>query len=57
MSEEKLVKLQIQLPEKLRTRFKSKCVLEGATMNQVAIELLEQWTNEEEAHSKPGTKQ
>lgn len=49
MVDDKLVKLQIQLPEQLRTRFKSKCVLEGATMNQVLVELLEEWTNKEKA--------
>ena len=43
MAEPKLVKFQIHLPEDLRTQFKAECVLEGVTMNEVAIELIRDW--------------
>jgi hypothetical protein len=39
-----MVKIQVQLPEKLRTRFKAKCVTEERTMNQVVVGLVEAWT-------------
>ena len=44
MPEPRTVKIQIQLPEDLRTRFKAKCVVTGTTMNQALIELVEAWT-------------
>jgi hypothetical protein len=46
MSESKTVKIQVQLPEELRTRFKAKCVTEGTTMNQMVIDLVKAWTEE-----------
>ena len=45
MSEPRTVKIQIQLPEDLRTRFKAKCVTEGVTMNQIVVELIEAWSD------------
>lgn len=47
MTKPKLVKIQIQLPDNLRTRFKSKCVLEGVTMNAVIVDLIGFWTDKE----------
>jgi hypothetical protein len=52
--EEKLVRLQVQLPENLRTRFKSRCVLEGATMNEMVLKLLEEWTDKKEESNGKG---
>ena len=42
---DRTVKLQIQLPQDLRTRFKGKCVLQSTTMNQIVVELIEAWTD------------
>jgi hypothetical protein len=53
MTSNKVVKIQVQLPEDLRTRFKSKCVLGGTTMNEVLVKLMEDWTEEEPKKSKP----
>ncbi len=44
MSEPKLVKIQIQLPDDVRTQFKAKCVIEGVTMNDTIIQLIKDWT-------------
>lgn len=46
MTNSKVVKIQVQLSEDLRTRFKSKCVLSGVTMNEVLVKLMEDWTEE-----------
>ena len=51
MADNKVVKIQVQLPEDLRTRFKAKCVLTGTTMNEALINLMEDWT-QEESHTK-----
>ena len=46
MSEEKQVSYKISLSESLRAEFKSLCALEGVSMNQVLVELVQQWVNE-----------
>lgn len=51
MSEPKTVKIQIQLPEDLRTRFKAKCVVQGVTMNEAVVSLIEQWADKDEKTS------
>lgn len=56
MSENKTVKIQVQLSEDLRTRFKSKCVLAGTTMNDTVIKLIEDWTSSEESHKQKSHK-
>ncbi len=61
MSVSRTVKIQIQLPENLRTHFKAKCVVEGMTMNEVLIQLIEDWTNADKDETsrqptKPDTK-
>ena len=53
MTSSKMVKIQMQLPEDLRTRFKSKCVLDGATMNEVLVKLVKEWTEETPKQSDP----
>lgn len=65
MSKAKTVKFQVYLPEDLRTRFKAKCVISGATMNETAVKLIEAWTDKDEpsaddaklaqSQSKPAT--
>lgn len=52
MTNSKVVKIQVQLTEDLRTRFKSKCVLTGTTMNEALIRLMEEWTSEESDKQK-----
>jgi hypothetical protein len=56
MAEERLVKLQVQLPENLRSKFKSKCALENTTMNQIVVDLVEKWTHQEEPVSSKKAK-
>jgi hypothetical protein len=46
MSEEKLVRFTVSMPEPLRTRLKAKCVLQGVTMNDTIVKLVEEWTEE-----------
>lgn len=48
VSEEKQVSYKMFLSEPLRAKFKSLCALEGVSMNQVLVELVEKWVHEEE---------
>jgi hypothetical protein len=48
----KQVKVQIQLDEDLRTRFKAQCVLESTTMNDKIVNLIQDWTNKKESAQK-----
>ena len=52
MSEPRLVKIQIQLAEDLRTRFKAKCVVQGVTMNEAIVSLIEEWADGKTSLSK-----
>lgn len=52
VSEEKQVSYKMFLPESLRAKFKSLCALEGVSMNQVLVELVEKWV--QEASAKKG---
>jgi hypothetical protein len=47
MSEEKLVRFTVSMPEPLRTKLKAKCVLQGTTMNDTIVRLVEEWTDED----------
>jgi hypothetical protein len=47
MSEEKAVRFTVSMPEPLRTRFKAKCVIQGVTMNDTIVKLVEEWAAEE----------
>lgn len=49
VTEEKQVTYKMFLPETLRARFKSICALKQVSMNQVLIDLVENWTKENEA--------
>ena len=54
--EEKLVALRAFIPPRLRNEFKSICVKEGLTMNDVILEFVEDFVkNHEEANSKAST--
>ncbi len=46
VSEEKQVTYKMFLPESLRAKFKSLCALNGVSMNQVLIDLVEKWIEE-----------
>ncbi len=48
VSEEKQVSYKVFMPESLRARFKSLCALEGVSMSQVLVGLVEQWVQEKE---------
>ena len=48
VSEEKQVSYKMFLSEQLRAKFKSLCALEGVSMNQVLVELVEKWVHEKE---------
>jgi hypothetical protein len=45
-NEDKTVSLRIFMPEDVRTKFKSECVLEGISMSEKAVELIQQWLQE-----------
>lgn len=49
VTEEKQVTYKMFLPETLRARFKSICALKQVSMNQVLIDLVENWVKENEA--------
>ena len=34
------------MPEEVRTKFKSECVLEGISMSEKAVELIQAWLKE-----------
>lgn len=56
MSEPKLVKIQVQLPDDVRTQFKAKCVIEGVTMNDTIIQLIKDWTTGNQVEEAKETK-
>jgi hypothetical protein len=51
VSEEKQVTYKMFLPEALRAKFKSLCALNGVSMNQVLIELVQKWIEENDSPS------
>jgi hypothetical protein len=51
VSEEKQVSYRMFLSESLRARFKSICALKQVSMNQILIELVEDWLKQNENHS------
>ena len=55
MSEEKLVRFTVSMPETLRTKLKAKCVIQGVTMNDTIVKLVEEWA-EEESPNTPSKK-
>ena len=52
MAEDKTVKLSMYLPEQLRLRFKLACTAKQVSMNQVLIDFVEEWTNENDPMQK-----
>ncbi len=46
MAEDKTVKLSMYLPEQLRLRFKLACTAKQVSMNQVLLDFVESWTDE-----------
>lgn len=51
--ESKKVRFTVSMPEPLRTKLKAKCVIEGITMNEKIVELVEGWTEETPKQSDP----
>ncbi|MBU7584140.1 MAG: hypothetical protein KAF91_14715 [Nostoc sp. TH1S01] len=47
-AEEKQVSYKMFLPESLRARFKSICALKGVSMNEVLLQLVQNWVEENE---------
>ncbi|MEO0989105.1 MAG: plasmid partition protein ParG [Cyanobacteria bacterium J06639_14] len=45
---DKIVAIRVQMPNTLRAKFKAQCALRGQSMNEVVIELVEQWLSEHE---------
>lgn len=54
VTEERQVSYKMSLPETLRAEFKSLCALEGVTMNQVLVDLIEQWVGEKKQERREG---
>ena len=44
--EVKTVAIRVQMPDTLRAKFKAQCALQGKTMNEMVIELIEGWLAE-----------
>jgi ParG len=53
MSEGKPVAIRVSMPEDVRARFKAKCALEGVSMNDQVVKLIEQWVQPQQ-QSKQG---
>lgn len=51
MTEEKLVTYKMFMRESLRAKFKSLCALKQVSMNEVLVELVENWIKEAESES------
>jgi hypothetical protein len=49
--EEKVVRFTVSMNDSLRTKFKAKCVIQGVTMNDTIVKLVEEWSAEE-SHTK-----
>jgi hypothetical protein len=56
MSEEKLVRFTVSMPEPVRTKLKAQCVLQGVTMNDTIVKLVEQWIKQPEPTASPKRK-
>ena len=46
--EPKTVAIRVQMPQMLRAKLKAQCALQGKSMNEVVVELVEQWLLESE---------
>ncbi|MBE7383605.1 MAG: hypothetical protein F6J95_019575 [Leptolyngbya sp. SIO1E4] len=42
----KTVAIRVQMPDTLRAQFKARCALQGKTMNEVVVALIEKWLSE-----------
>ncbi len=51
VTEEKQVSYRMFLSEPLRAKFKSMCALKGASMNEVLVQLVEKWIEENDTPS------
>jgi hypothetical protein len=51
VSEEKQVTYKMFLSEPLRAKFKSLCALNGVSMNEVLVQLVEKWIEENDTPS------
>jgi ParG len=52
-AQEKQVSYKMFLPESLRAKFKSICALKGTSMNEVLVQLVQKWIEENENISSP----
>lgn len=52
-TQEKQVTYKMFLPESLRAKFKSICALKGISMNEVLMQLVQKWIEENETPSPP----
>ncbi|MEL7225678.1 MAG: plasmid partition protein ParG [Cyanobacteria bacterium P01_D01_bin.36] len=59
MTEERTVSFKLFMPESLRAKLKAACALKGMTMNDVLIQLVQQWLadGEQGSNSDKGTEQ
>ncbi|MBE7386298.1 MAG: ParG [Leptolyngbya sp. SIO1E4] len=48
MMADKTVAIRAQMPNTLRAKFKAHCALKNKSMNEVVVELVEQWLSERE---------
>ncbi|MBE7386252.1 MAG: ParG [Leptolyngbya sp. SIO1E4] len=48
MMADKIVAIRVQMPNTLRAKFKAQCALKDKSMNEVVVELIEQWLSESE---------
>lgn len=44
--EPKTVAIRVQMPHTLQAKFKAQCALKDKSMNEVVVELVEQWLSE-----------
>jgi len=56
MSEEKQVTYRMFMPESMRSKFKSLCALKQVSMNEILIDLVSKWIQEEEKSNDKSTK-
>jgi hypothetical protein len=43
MSEERIVAIRVSMPDELRAKFKAQCALESTSMNDVVVDLIQEW--------------
>ncbi len=46
MTEEQYASVKVMMPDSLRAQFKAVCALEGISMNEMIVKLVENWLEE-----------